>query len=188
MKGETTMKESVRAWFAARLCAEKGRRWLVVLGIAGVALLALSEWWPSGRGTANEVMSADAFVRQTEERLTAIVGSIEGAGKCRVLVTLENGVEYVYATEQRVNSDRQEDTDAGSKRLTERDDSERSVIVVETDGGRQGLLVTELQPTVRGVVVVCEGGDREDVRARVTEAVTVAMELSAKRVCVTKLT
>lgn len=183
------MKETVRAWVDKHLCGEKGRRWLILLGAIGIALLALSEWWPKDSGDrAVDAVSAEEFVRQTEERLTTIVGSIEGAGKCRVLVTLENGVEYVYATEQRVNSDRQEDTDDNSKRLTERDDSERSVIVVETNGGRQGLLVTELQPTVRGVVVVCEGGDREDVRVRVTEAVTVAMDLSAKRVCVTKLT
>lgn len=183
------MKESVRAWIGARLCGDKGRRWLIVIGVVGIALLALSEWLPKNRGEdAVETLSAEVFVRQTEERLTTLVGSIEGAGKCRVLVTLENGVEYVYATQQRVNSDRSEDTDDDSKRLTQKDDSERSVIVVETDGGRQGLVVTELQPTVRGVVVVCEGGDREDVRARVTEAVTVAMDLSEKRVCVTKLT
>lgn len=182
------MKESVRAWIGTRFGGDKGRRWLVVLGVAGIALLALSEWLPKSDEPTTEALTAEAFVRQTEERLTALVGSIEGAGKCRVLVTLENGVEYVYATQQRVNSDRSEDTDDDSKRLTQKDDSERSVIVVETDGGRQGLVVTELQPTVRGVVVVCEGGDREDVRARVTEAVTVAMDLSAKRVCVTKLT
>lgn len=182
------MKESVRAWIGTRFGGDKGRRWLVVLGVAGIALLALSEWLPKNDEPTTETLTAEVFVRQTEERLTALVGSIEGAGKCRVLVTLENGVEYVYATQQRVNSDRSEDTDDDSKRLTQKDDSERSVIVVETDGGRQGLVVTELQPTVRGVVVVCEGGDREDVRARVTEAVTVAMDLSAKRVCVTKLT
>ncbi len=102
-------------------------------------------------------------------------------------MTLENGVEYVYATEQRINSDRKEDTDDGASRLTQSDGSESAAIVVETDKGREGLLVTEIQPTIRGVVIVCEGGDRDEVRQRIVEAVTVAMNLSAKRVCVTKL-
>jgi stage III sporulation protein AG len=128
--------------------------------------------------------TAEAFVKETEARLSTIVRSIEGAGDCRVLVTLANGVEYVYATEQKTNTDRQED----GSRLTERDDSESTAVVVDTDEGRKGLLVTEIQPTVRGVVVVCEGGDREEVRRRIIEAVTVAMDLSSKRVCVTKLT
>ena len=30
---------------------------------------------------------------------------------------------------------------------------------MDTENGRQGLLVTEIQPTVKGVVVVCQGGD-----------------------------
>lgn len=172
-----------------RLSGERGRRWLFLMGVIGIALLALSEFLPAKTETAAaETASAADFVKQTEERLTALVSRIEGAGECCVLVTLENGVEYVYATEQKSNTDRQEDTDGSGTRLTERDDTESAAIVVDTGNGRTGLLVTELQPTVRGVVVVCEGGDREEVRRRIIEAVTVAMDLSSKRVCVTKLT
>ena len=72
------------------------------------------------------------------------------------MVTLENGVEYVYATQEKINTDRQED----DGRISQRDDSDKSIIVVDTEDGKQGLLVTEIQPTVKGVVVVCEGGDR----------------------------
>lgn len=88
-----------------------------------------------------------------------------GAGKCRIMVTLENGVEYVYATQQKVNTDRQEGTDGNSSKLNQRDDTEESIVIVETENGRQGLLVTELQPTVKGVVIVCEGGDQPLVAA-----------------------
>lgn len=186
------MEQTKRTWLTglmARLRGDKGRRLLLIAGVIGIALLALSELLPDRTETVTSgSVTADEFVRQTEERLTALVSSIEGAGHCRVLVTLENGVEYVYATEQKTNSDRQEDTDDTATRLTQRDDSESSVIVVDTGDGREGLLVTEIQPTVRGVVIVCEGGDREEVRSRIIEAVTVAMDLSSKRVCVTKLT
>ncbi len=170
-----------------RLRGGKGRRLLLVVGFAGIALLALSEWIPTETADTKTSLSAEAYVQQTEERLCDIVSQIEGAGRCEVMVTLENGVEYIYATEQRNSSDRREDTDDGASRLTQSDGSESSVIVVDGDSGRSGLLVTELQPTVRGVVIVCEGGDREEVRSRIVEAVTVAMNLSAKRVCVTKL-
>lgn len=160
------------------------RRILIVCGIAGIALILLSEWLPK-RTTKQATASTDAraYALETEQRLTALVSNIEGAGACRVMVTLENGVEYVYATEQRINSDRQQD----DTRLTQRDDSETSAIVIDTGNGREGLLVTEIQPAVRGVVVVCEGGDDETVCKRVSEAVTVALNISSKRVCVTKL-
>ncbi len=180
-------EETVRTWWngvQGWLGDKKKQRWLLV-AVAGVCLLTIPKLIPASKPSSTEpTQTTEAFVKQTEARLTDIVRSIEGAGDCRVLVTLANGVEYVYATEQKTNTDRQED----GSRLTERDDSESTAIVVDTDEGRKGLLVTEIQPTVRGVVVVCEGGDREEVRRRIIEAVTVAMDLSSKRVCVTKLT
>ena len=166
----------------------KGRKLIIALGIAGIGLILLSEFWPQQSKEAVAKASAEEFVTKTEEKLIAIIGSIEGAGTCQVMVTLENGVEYVYATQQKVNTDRQEGTDGNSSKLNQRDDTEESIVIVETENGRQGLLVTELQPTVKGVVIVCEGGDQPLVQQRVTDAVTIALNISSKRVCVTKLT
>ena len=183
------MQEIVSAWtrrLRALLASGKARTALIIFGIFGVLLLVIPEFIPQ-KVEKVEVLTADDFIRQTEERLTVLVGSIDGAGACRVMVTLENGVEYVYATEQKSNSDREEDTSDGDTRLTQRDDSESAAILIDTDNGHKGLLVTEIQPTVRGVVVVCEGGDNEAVRTRVSQAVTVALNISAKRVCITKL-
>ncbi len=164
----------------------KGRTALIACGMAGIALLAIPEILPTQTEGVKESFNADVFVAQTEARLCTLVESIEGAGECHVMVTLENGVEYVYATEERRNSDREEDISGEDTRLTQRDDNETAAILVDTDTGREGLLVTELQPTVRGVVVVCEGGDDEAVCRRVAEAVSVALNISSKRVCITK--
>ncbi len=164
----------------------KGRTILIACGFAGIALLAIPELLPTQRETSAPSFDTDSFVEQTENRLTALVSSIEGVGKCRVMVTLENGVEYVYATEERRNSDRQEDVSGDDTRLTQRDDNESAAILIDTETGREGLLVTEIQPTVRGVVVVCDGGDNETVRHRISEAVSVALNISSKRVCITK--
>ncbi len=166
-----------------RFSTADGKKWLLIIGAVGIVLLALSEWIPS-KPTANETVdTAAVFVENTERRLCEILSSIEGAGKCRVMVTLENGVEYVYATEQKTNTDRQQE----ENKTIERDDNEESVIVIDTGNGRQGLLVTEIQPTVKGVIVVCEGGDREEVKQQIVQSVTVALNITAKRVCVTKL-
>ncbi len=183
------MQEKLSIWMGrvrAFLGSDKARTALIVCGILGVLLLVIPEFIPE-KVEKETVLTADNFVRQTEERLTTLIGSIDGAGVCKVMVTLENGVEYVYATEQKNNSDREEDVNGEDTRLTQRDDSESTAILIDTDNGREGLLVTEIQPTVRGVVVVCEGGDNEEVRARVLQAVTVALNISSKRVCITKL-
>lgn len=45
----------------------------------------------------------------------------------------------------------------------------------------------EIQPHIRGVLVVCEGGDEPVVVERVTDAVCKALNISTAKVCVTKL-
>ncbi len=180
------LEKRLREW-REQLSSGKGKTILVICGFLGILLLCLPEIIPKRTVSAVPTISADVFVKETESRLQTLVESIEGAGACRVMVTLENGIEYVYATEQKSNSDRQEDISGEDTRLSQRDDNESSAILIDTDSGREGLLVTEIQPTVRGVVVVCAGGDNEAVRERVSEAVTVALNISSKRVCVTKL-
>lgn len=173
---------------SAFLKGGKGTKIVVALGIAGMGLILLSNFWPAEKsGGVKEVKtSAAEFTAKTEEKLTSLIHSIEGAGACHVMVTLENGVEYVYATQDKVNTNEVQDTNGDSNKISQQNGSEKSIIVVDTDQGRQGLLVTEIQPTVKGVVVVCEGGDRQEVQQRVIQAVTTALNISSKRVCVTK--
>ena len=42
-------------------------------------------------------------------------------------------------------------------------------------------------PEIQGVLVVCDGGDDEDVRKRVTDAVKAALDIGDRHICVTKL-
>ncbi len=47
--------------------------------------------------------------------------------------------------------------------------------------------VESITPTVRGVVVVCEGGDDPVVISRVLSAITSSLDISSDKVCITKL-
>lgn len=169
----------------AFLKSGKGQKCIVAAGLLGMALILLSEFWPEKNQTsevpkASPAVSAEEYAAKVEEKLSSIITNVEGVGGCRVMVTLENGVEYVYASEQKTGSDRVED----NSKLSQKDDSEQSVIIVDTENGREGLLVTEIQPTIKGVMVVCQGGGSEEVRQRVTEAVTTVLNITSKRVCV----
>ena len=44
-----------------------------------------------------------------------------------------------------------------------------------------------IEPTVRGVVIVCDGGDDPVVVSRVMSAVTRSLSISSDKVCITKL-
>ncbi len=182
-------KEFTEKWLQNHFFSSgKNKKILLIGGLCGLVLLILPEMFPqSSRKEQESVFSTQAYIQSIEQQLASLIGSIQGAGDCKVMVTLENGVEYVYATEQKTNSDRQEENGTDENRLTQRNDSESSAIIIDSGEKREGLLITELQPTVRGVVVVCDGGDREEIREQIVQAVTVALNISSKRVFVTKL-
>ena len=52
--------------------------------------------------------------------------------------------------------------------------------------GRSALVRTRMEPVVKGVVVVCEGGDNPLTVTRILEAVTTALAISSTKVCITK--
>lgn len=165
----------------------KGVKLACILGAVGVLCICLSEWLPQKNPTKEtDAKTVAQYSEQVEERLCALLGEMEGVGACQVYVTLESGVEYVYATAQKENADYVKDSGQNGEKVSERADTQQDVIIIDGADGKTGLLLTEIQPTVKGVVVVCEGGDKDEVVERVTLAVTTALNISARRVCVTK--
>ena len=64
----------------------KGQKFLVAAGLAGMALILVSQFWPeqetvqeSPDKTASSV-TAEQYVEQTEKRLSELIGHIAGAG------------------------------------------------------------------------------------------------------------
>ena len=152
-------------------------RWIVIVGLVGVALIAASALWEREAPSESVVREdIDAYIERMEERLEEMVSSIRGAGHAQVMITLNNGVEYVYANEEKTNSDHTQ----SDSQVSVRDDNQTTIVTVDDTG----LLVTEIQPIVRGVVVACEGAGDEAVVAMVNQAVRTALDIAEKRVCV----
>ena len=174
----------------------KYRKILIAVGIGAILLIFLSSYFPKGDKAAEPEepaetaasLTAEEYTRELEASLTQIIEGIEGAGATKVMVTIEKGVEQVYATEQKKSTQTTQDNLSGEGEKNQaKDDVETNYIIVEdADGAQKALAVTQVQPVVKGVVIVCEGGDNPSVQQRVTDAVTTALNLSSARVCVVK--
>ena len=171
---------------------DKGKKIIVFAGIAGMVLILLSSVLPrspSKTTTQTQTESTNAqYEAKLEERLTNIVSNISGAGKTKVLVTLENGVENIYASDYKKNSDKTEEYNSGiTEKTQETTDSEENIVMVEgNDGRKQALITTQIEPQIKGVVIVCDGGESASVKQRIIEAVTTALDISSEKVCVIK--
>lgn len=178
------------------LLKDKFRKIVVIVGVLGIALIFFSGHLKSSskkrekaESAQNSSNSTQQYVSKLEGSLKEMVSSIKGAGNTKVLVTLESTEETVYATEEKKNKEATEDktTDGQTSKKRESDDSEKKYITIkDADGTERALSVTQIQPTIKGVVVVCEGGNQPEVQQKITDAVKTALNITSKKVYVTK--
>ena len=170
----------------------KGKGVIVIIGILGVALIFASSFFKAEKKEDKTAVTSkyttQEYVAKLEQNLTELVSSIKGAGESKVMVTLENSEQTVYATEERQNKEATEDkSDGQTSKKKESDGLEKKYITVkDSDGSEKALSVTQIQPTVKGVVVVCQGGDDPFVQKKVIDAIKTALNITAKRVYVTR--
>ena len=166
------MKETLRSFWRRLTDGDRRVRVWLWLGVAGILLIGVSELIPRRTETADPptvTATADQVEQALEQRIAALLSAVEGVGECRVLVTLEGDARAVYAA----------NTETGDgQSYTE------EVLVVSTDDGPAGLLLTTLQPSVKGVAVVCSGGGDPAVQQQVIDLVSTVFHISSRRVCV----
>ena len=162
------MKESVKG---VRGQWEK-YKYVVLVALAGIGLLL----WPECGKTEPETLetpppSAVNLQREMEE----LLGNIAGVGTVRVMLTMESDGEKRLA----------QNTDLTYSRETQSVEKQASEVIL-SGGERTPTVVQTVYPTYRGALVVCQGGDRPDVRLAVTRAVTSLTGLPSDRVSVAK--
>lgn len=172
------------------LLGPKGSTILLAVGMAGIVLIFLSQFFSSSSSSGSKSsqtvskVSAGDYAAQLEKSLGGIIGSIQGVGRVRVMVTLDSGVQYVYEQNQKSTNN----TTSGSSQLQQNTDTEQSTVLAQNgSGGEQPLIRTEMQPAVRGVVVVCDGGDDPVVKEQVLETVTTALGISASGISISPM-
>lgn len=167
---------------------------IVVCCVIAIALIFLSGFFKSNNNaeakaaSSKPTVTADQYASQMETKLTSIITGIRGVGSAKVMVTMERDMQYVYATEEKTSNQSTEDKSNGStaRNQTNGSSEKKYTIIKDADGSQKALFVTEVQPIVKGVVVVCDGGDNPAVQGDVINAVTTALDISSARVCVIK--
>lgn len=149
-----------------------------VAGLLGILLIFASEAFPNAQkknkdGEKTYVL----YSNETEEKLADIISKVEGAGKTKVFLTIEESEEYVYA--QNISSDKKDNA---------QQNEDKEYVIVDGNGGKSGLLVKTVNPKIRGVAIVCEGGDDPAVQQRIYSCVSASLGISTARISISKMT
>ena len=161
----------------------KNPKFLIILGVLGILLIFLSSLGGDEPETQNleqiPEISAEEYRKNLEKDIAKIVKGITGSKKVTVVITLESGISYQYAdTLEGATADR---TD--KETTTSSSESKQGYITIKNqDGSEKALLVTAKMPEVRGVAIVCEGGDNQVLSEKIQNTVTAALNITSKRV------
>lgn len=164
----------------SRLGGEKRLvNWVIAAGIAGMVLIALSEWLPESPPATDNAPSETAaaassaeYEQELGQRLESLIRDVDGAGEVRVMVTLAASEYTVYATDSETRTD-------GSIR--------EEHLLLDEDAGDPALVETTRMPEIQGVAVLCSGGDSPEVQAKVTQIVQVLTGIGSNRITVERM-
>lgn len=150
---------------------------LIVAAVLGVVLILLSELDFSTPKVEESVQTGDyaQYASTLNDELTSVISSIDGVGDCKVMITLKNTKENVYAENSETSS-----SDSSNSENNE-------YVIYNSENGDSPLLLKEEMPQVAGVAVVCSGGDSEAVRERIIDCVCALFDISSSHVSVSKL-
>ena len=113
------------------------------------------------------------YTRLLQENLEEMLSSLNGVGKCRVLITFSDSGETVYAC------------DEDSLSTEEKTDLSRKYVLISSRS--EGLVLKVYSPSVLGVAVICRGGDSTRVKNDVTEVLSRTLGIPADRISVKKM-
>ena len=153
---------------------------IVTVALLGIILIVISS---VGKETVSEEdaaqpqsdFSESEYTAKLEQRLEETVSSLYGAGRSRVMVTLECDYETVYARDGSYSKD-----EASS-------DEKSEYIIIDSSQHEDGLVLKTVTPRVRGVAVLCEGGNDPYVCEQVSQMLSALLDLGSNRISVSKI-
>ncbi len=149
----------------ARLRAVKGLGLMLIGLSAGLLLLFLGSKTEENKttGITEEVFSFEQYEKAMETRLEEMIARLDGVSEVNVMLTLETSYTEELAGE---NGD---------------------YLTVRKSSGEQGTVtISREAPKVKGVAVVCKGGNSPDKQKEIIAMLSALLELPSHRIFVSE--
>lgn len=146
---------------------------IAVCAVLGVVLIMSEKIFNlSGKSGKDDTQnySVSYYTENLEERVKKLCAAVKGVDDVCVLLTLDTSSEFVYA--------KNEDTEIGSSF----DSYTGEYVIISSGDEDKTVLVNEIFPKIRGVAVVCTGGERAEVQKTLTDLLSAALGVSSNKI------
>ena len=191
--------EKMKLWLKESKIDKEKREKIMIAFLLGVLLLIIS--FPTGQNkkkTANKAgedivneikvvneNENEEYIYNMENKLKQVIGRIQDVGKVEVMITLKSSRELVVNKDAPYQYQSMEEEDsAGGKRNSNSTSRDEETVFIMADGNTAPIILSEREPEVRGVLVVCEGGNDAKVVVKVKEAVGALFQIESHNIIV----
>lgn len=124
-----------------------------------------------------------------EEKLEETLSCIEGVGKLRVLITLQQSEEKIVEKDgpQESTDTQESDSGGGTRSIREQQTDLTTVYTEDGEGNSVPFVIQTKAPVVEGIVVIAEGGGSVSVKEEIIASIQVLFHLDANKIRVVKM-
>lgn len=139
------------------------------------------------------VMAKETDIEEYRARLCSqledFLQQMDGVGKVKVYITMHSSSELIVERNSPYTKRTEEEVSQESTRTVGETENDSQVVLVEQeDGSEAPIVVKEMAPVVRGVVVAAQGGGDETIKKEITSLVMALFGIEEHKIRVVKLT
>lgn len=179
-------QESKKSLRLFNLLSGKNLKIIVLVIIFIVALIVFLKL--SGEKSSSKTSSASSnqvyltsleYSQALEQKLESVLSQVKGAGQVKVMISLDGSPELKYAMD---SDTKVSNSTNGSTTST----SSESPILVGKNGSTSPLILTEILPKIKGVIVVSSGANDISIKLDILNSVSTLLGISTDKINVLK--
>lgn len=179
--------DKLKAFFSKLVNDMRSNKKLAVCicaALAGVVLIAVSETDISKDKKTYVNADTTEYQQYSQEvlkkELAEFLENIDGAGRVEVMINYESTQEKIYACDTSENISKSDEEKQERNYKSEH-------IIIKTDGNENGLTVKEIYPKIRGIAVVCDGGNNSVIKEQITSTLCALFNINSTRISVASM-
>lgn len=140
----------------------------IIIAVIAVAIM-LVLYFSVKTGDKSETATAagvDTYCEKMETQLADVIGSISGAGKTKIIVNWESSTEAQIAYV----------TQTSGSNITS------TPQLITSQGSSGPVIIKEIYPKAKGVIVVCEGGGNVKIKLDIITAVSTLLDITSDKI------
>lgn len=182
--------------FLSKMSKVHKKNLLITLGLcAGIIFIILSFLVPNKSENKNSPgisetdkisiefskMTTSEYIKEQENKLCEVLKRVKGISEPYVMITLDSSSEYIYATK---NNSKESNSVNNGNTMSSRESQTDVILYSDVLKQESPLLVTEIQPKIKGVAIVCKGINSAEMQLKIINLVSTVLNLPTNRVYV----